>query len=202
MVNTNYAAQLWGCCDRFPLAENQIAGAASATLAFLEFYVTSAVKEELEPELFRKKPMSMFQHKRVFGVAQLPGVEKDVLQWTEKSKHIVVQTHNSWYSLEIMGADNTVKVSMAELYKTLEAIAADAKGRASSALPMQTLTCQDRTKWAHDRNALLKDPVNAASLHAIETSLMATSIMPEKFTYPTEGQRAIHFLVGGDVSVP
>jgi hypothetical protein len=96
MVNTNYAAQLWGCCDRFPIADNQIAGAASATLAFLSWYVISDVKQTVEPELFRKKPMSMFQHGRVFGVAQLPGEEVDVLQWTERSKHIVVQAHNSW----------------------------------------------------------------------------------------------------------
>ena len=111
MVNTNYAAQLWGWCDRFPLAEDQLSGAASATLAFLEFYALSDVEQKVEPELFRKKPMSMFQHQRVFGVAQLPGEECDRLQWTSRPKHIVVQAQNSWYSVEVMGADNKVAIT-------------------------------------------------------------------------------------------
>jgi hypothetical protein len=50
-----------------------------------------------------------------------------------------------------MAEDDSIKMSMADLYKTFEAIVADAAGRESSALPVQTLTCQERTKWAIDR---------------------------------------------------
>lgn len=154
--------------------EDNISGAAAATAAFAQWYIQTELKQDIEPELMRRKPLSMFQHGRVFSVNQTPGEQCDTLDWTTGMKHVVVLANNHWYTLDVVTADNTV-VPYPSLYKAYKAIHDDAFGPNAEPKPaVQALSTGERTLWAQQRAQLLSESAaNRASVQVIETALFA-----------------------------
>eukprot|EP00753_Platysulcus_tardus_P020098 PLAT7745.1.p1 GENE.PLAT7745.1~~PLAT7745.1.p1 ORF type:complete len:657 (-),score=282.45 PLAT7745.1:88-1803(-) len=132
--------------------------------------------EALPPDrLSADLPLCMEQFKHVFATARLPGLGVDELRtWSgaDRPDHVLVLRKGHAFKLNVYADRKRRKpLSLASLAQQCGRIIkqADALGAAES--PVGLMTAADRDSWAAERDRLLQDDSNAASLLAVESSL-------------------------------
>lgn len=126
--------------------------------------------------LFHAVPIDMSYYSLIFGSSRIPGETEDTLFHESSPRHIAVVYHNQWFQVEVIdqhGQPYNLREIMASLQCVID--------RGDSLLhdspvelypPIGVLTTSPRSTWATNRSYLSKrSPVNASSLHVIESAL-------------------------------
>ncbi|XP_061677774.1 carnitine O-palmitoyltransferase 1, liver isoform isoform X3 [Syngnathoides biaculeatus] len=111
-------------------------------------------------------PMCSAQYERMFNTSRIPGVDTDILQHTNESKHIAVY-HKGRFFKVWMFYDGRLLLPR-EIEQQMERILADKSEPMPGEEKLAALTAGDRTPWAKCRNTYFSRGKNKQSLDAIE----------------------------------
>lgn len=128
-------------------------------------------------ELEQDKNQCMAGFARQFGTAKIPKKDRDVLESTPRSSHIVVTKGNQFYQLNVLSPDGKQLLSQADLEKQLETILNYSDKNEHDDVDISTLTAENRDTWAQIRDELIAHhPVNAESLSVIDSALFVLAL--------------------------
>jgi carnitine O-acetyltransferase len=159
------------------LATPQVARAAQL-IASAARYKLAVDAEAVPPAVRRGQPLSMVQHRYLFGTTRIPGTVRDTVRAGAPpgTRHILVFVRGAMFLLDVLRPDGTVYPQSA-LVEALLALRAAAPRRGQG---VGALTSKARAEWAGSRQALLAaDPGNAAALDAVETALFCVALEDE-----------------------
>ncbi|XP_077372126.1 carnitine O-palmitoyltransferase 1, liver isoform isoform X2 [Festucalex cinctus] len=163
MVNSNYYAMDF--LYVFPTSI-QAARAGNAIHAIM-LYRRKLDRAQMKPlMLLNTIPMCSAQYERMFNTSRVPGVDTDILQHTNESKHIAVY-HKGRFFKVWMFYDGRLLLPR-EIEQQMERILADKSEPAPGEERLAALTAGDRTPWAKSRNTYFSRGRNKQSLDAIE----------------------------------
>ena len=117
------------------------------------------------------------QHRFVFGTVRLPGLRKDRLVRTHRPTHFVVSHRGRLHHLPLPETA-WPRAAARKLEPLFQAIIAGREPDEAVA----ALTSLSRPDWFHCRRRLRRDPVNAASLRAVETAAFFLCLEPDLVT--------------------
>ncbi|KAF8514213.1 acyltransferase ChoActase/COT/CPT [Hysterangium stoloniferum] len=135
--------------------------------------------QQLEPEKVRHVPLAMSSYKWLFNACRYPVKPADTAQKfdPEKNNHVVFVRKNKFYEVPITEGGQTL--STAELEAQIEKVI-ELAGE-EKAMPVGSLTGENRDTWADAREALLlASPINASSLKRIESAIIVVSLDDSK----------------------
>ncbi|XP_053283297.1 carnitine O-palmitoyltransferase 1, liver isoform isoform X1 [Pleuronectes platessa] len=164
MVNSNYYAMDF--LYVFPTSI-QAARAGNAIHAIM-LYRRKLDRAQIKPIylLANKVPLCSAQWERMFNTTRVPGLETDVLQHTNESKHIAVYHKGRFYKVW-MFYDGRLLLPR-EIEQQMERILADTSEPQKGEERLAALTAGERTPWANAREAFFSRGKNKQSLDAIE----------------------------------
>ncbi|KAM9807974.1 carnitine O-palmitoyltransferase 1, liver isoform 1-T1 [Neosynchiropus ocellatus] len=164
MVNSNYYAMDFLYVFPTPI---QAARAANAIHAIM-LYRRKLDRAQIKPIylLANKVPLCSAQWERMFNTTRLPGLETDVLQHMNESKHIAVFHKGRFYKVW-MFYDGRLLLPR-EIEQQMEKILADRSEPQPGEEKLAALTAGERTPWAKAREEYFKSGKNKQSLDAIE----------------------------------
>ncbi|XP_060933026.1 carnitine O-palmitoyltransferase 1, liver isoform isoform X1 [Limanda limanda] len=164
MVNSNYYAMDF--LYVFPTSI-QAARAGNAIHAIM-LYRRKLDRAQIKPIylLANKVPLCSAQWERMFNTTRVPGLETDVLQHTNESKHIAVYHKGRFYKVW-MFYDGRLLLPR-EIEQQMERILADTSEPQEGEERLAALTAGERTPWANTREAFFSRGKNKHSLDAIE----------------------------------
>ncbi|XP_061628497.1 carnitine O-palmitoyltransferase 1, liver isoform isoform X3 [Phyllopteryx taeniolatus] len=164
MVNSNYYAMDF--LYVFPTSI-QAARAGNAIHAIM-LYRRKLDRAQIKPIylLANKVPLCSAQWERMFNTTRIPGLETDILQHTNESKHIAVY-HKGRFFKVWMFYDGRLLLPR-EIEQQMERILADKSEPLPGEERLAALTAGDRTPWAKCRDAHFGRGKNKQSLDAIE----------------------------------
>jgi carnitine O-palmitoyltransferase 2 len=188
--------------DPVDAKNTQSARTSSLITASIGFYRTLR-DEMLEPDVFHTKPekseamwfkklaaatprklswfvgfafgayaLDMSQYKNLFHSTRIPVAGKDELLLSPDSKHIVIQRGSHFYAVDVLDSAGNM-IDPAVVAGHVEAIC---KQPIVKTNPLGVLTTMNRDEWAKVRKQLIVDPVNAKSLHLIDSALFAVTL--------------------------
>ncbi|KAI8998120.1 acyltransferase ChoActase/COT/CPT [Gaertneriomyces semiglobifer] len=142
--------------------------AAALITGALEFK-RLVVEQDLKPELFKGKALSMDQYQWMFNTCRIPRIPSDQTRVDDpaRNSHVVVIRKNQFFSFDTRHADGR-QLSTAEIEKQIQAIYQQAGDHSTPAVG--ALTSENRDIWTKTREELVQSPVNRASLDAIESA--------------------------------
>ncbi|TRY77592.1 hypothetical protein DNTS_024419 [Danionella cerebrum] len=111
-------------------------------------------------------PMCSSQYERMFNTSRIPGVETDVLQHVNESKHIAV-FHNGRFFKVWMFYDGRLLMPR-EIEQQMERILNDTSEPQPGEELLAALTAGDRVPWAKARSQFFSQGKNKQSLDAVE----------------------------------
>ncbi|KJE90270.1 carnitine palmitoyltransferase 2 [Capsaspora owczarzaki ATCC 30864] len=161
---------------------NGLARATSLTMATLRF-IRKMRTAGLEPDMNGDTPYDMSQYDKLFNTTRIPVKDRDTLATYPTSRHIVVMTRGSIYSIDVMSNDHKI-ISESALQAQLTLVIADSKKLAATSLPhngaerdVGALTAMQRNDWASARAQLeAHHPTNKATLAKIDSALFVVSL--------------------------
>ncbi|XP_054476819.1 carnitine O-palmitoyltransferase 1, liver isoform isoform X2 [Anoplopoma fimbria] len=163
MVNSNYYAMDF--LYVFPTSI-QAARAGNAIHAIM-LYRRKLDRAQLKPlMLLGTIPMCSAQYESMFNSSRVPGVETDILQHVNDSKHIAVYHKGRFYKVW-MFYDGRLLLPR-EIEQQMERILADKSEPLPGEERLAALTAGDRTPWANARETYFARGKNKQSLDAIE----------------------------------
>ncbi|XP_034445095.1 carnitine O-palmitoyltransferase 1, liver isoform isoform X1 [Hippoglossus hippoglossus] len=164
MVNSNYYAMDF--LYVFPTSI-QAARAGNAIHAIM-VYRRKLDRAQIKPIylLANKVPLCSAQWERMFNTTRVPGLETDILQHTNESKHIAVYHKGRFYKVW-MFYDGRLLLPR-EIEQQMERILADSSEPQAGEERLAALTAGERTPWATAREAFFSRGKNKQSLDAIE----------------------------------
>ncbi|XP_077425137.1 carnitine O-palmitoyltransferase 1, liver isoform isoform X1 [Vanacampus margaritifer] len=164
MVNSNYYAMDF--LYVFPTSI-QAARAGNAIHAIM-IYRRKLDRAQIKPIylLANKVPLCSAQWERMFNTTRIPGLETDILQHTNETKHIAVY-HKGRFFKVWMFYDGRLLLPR-EIEQQMERILADKSEPAPGEERLAALTAGDRTPWAKSRETHFSRGKNKQSLDAIE----------------------------------
>ncbi|XP_034390384.1 carnitine O-palmitoyltransferase 1, liver isoform isoform X2 [Cyclopterus lumpus] len=163
MVNSNYYAMDF--LYVFPTSI-QAARAGNAIHAIM-LYRRKLDRAQVQPlMLLHTIPMCSAQYECMFNSSRVPGVETDVLQHVNDSKHIAVY-HKGRFFKVWMFYDGRLLLPR-EIEQQMERILADSSEPLPGEEKLAALTAGDRTPWAKARETYFGRGKNKNSLDAIE----------------------------------
>ncbi|XP_068459142.1 carnitine O-palmitoyltransferase 1, liver isoform isoform X2 [Clinocottus analis] len=163
MVNSNYYAMDF--LYVFPTSI-QAARAGNAIHAIM-LYRRKLDRAQIKPlMLLHTIPMCSAQYESMFNSSRIPGVETDVLQHVNDSKHIAVY-HKGRFFKVWMFYDGRVLLPR-EIEQQMARILADTSEPVPGEERLAALTAGDRTPWAKARESYFVRGKNKQSLDAIE----------------------------------
>ena len=121
-----------------------------------------------------RQPLCQTQHRYAFGTVRLPGLRRDRIRRTNLLSHFIVAHAGKFYALPLPdGASPAAEIACLE--PQLRVILADRRtSRGTGAL-----TSLPRAEWHRCRRRLRRDPVNRASLRAMETASFVVCLEPD-----------------------
>ncbi len=150
--------------------------------------------------LERGQPLSMVQHRHLFGTTRVPGrlVDRVRTPYSEETpgpataRHILVLARGHLYRLDVVGPDGPYPApTLAAALRDIDDAAAADRGQG-----LGSLTTLARADWAAVRDDLVDArPANAALLETIETALFAVALDPGT---PVDQEAACRELLAGD----
>ncbi|XP_068579716.1 carnitine O-palmitoyltransferase 1, liver isoform isoform X2 [Cebidichthys violaceus] len=163
MVNSNYYAMDF--LYVFPTSI-QAARAGNAIHAIM-LYRRKLDRAQIKPlMLLHTIPMCSAQYESMFNSSRVPGVDTDVLQHVNDSKHIAVY-HKGRFFKVWMFYDGRLLLPR-EIEQQMERILADNNEPLPGEERLAALTAGDRTPWANARETYFGRGKNKQSLDAIE----------------------------------
>jgi carnitine O-acetyltransferase len=159
------------------LATPQVARAAQLITSATR-YKLAVDAEAVPPAVRRGQPLSMVQHRYLFGTTRIPGTVRDTVRAGAPpgTRHILVFVRGAMFLLDVLRPDGTAYPQSA-VTAALRALLAAAPRRGQE---VGALTSKARADWARSRKALLAaDPGNAAALDAVETALFCVALEDE-----------------------
>ena len=147
-------------------------------------------------EKLRGAPLDMHQFTRVFGMTRIPKDGCDELQQTSDARHIVVMRRGAIYKMVIYD-DDGYPLPLSTLQAQLETIMEMSRTifESEDEPPISVLTSMERDEWASERERLLQNTINRASLSAIEGALFCLALDDKCPNSKEEVARLCH---GGD----
>lgn len=129
---------------------------------------------EHRSEIEAKQPLCRTQDRYAFGTVRLPGLRRDRVRQTSLLRHFIVAHAGRFYALPLPDGDS-LAAEIACLEPQLQAILADRRTSSGTG----ALTCLPRAEWHRCRRRLRRDPVNRASLRAMETASFVVCLEPD-----------------------
>lgn len=155
--------------------QNTSLRAASLIYASVNFF--DREKEgKLEPDFIKGIPVGMEQYKRLFCASRIPGISIDSIKHAN-SNNVVVACNGTFYSIDFKTNKN--RPDLNAIFNTLNAIENDAYMNPDKN-SIAVLTCGERTKWAINRELIIKSKINLESISEIERSVLFVSIEKEE----------------------
>ncbi|XP_072525384.1 carnitine O-palmitoyltransferase 1, liver isoform isoform X1 [Salminus brasiliensis] len=164
MVNSNYYAMDF--LYVFP-THLQAARAGNAIHSAM-LYRRKLDRAQIKPVylLENKVPLCSAQWERMFNTSRIPGVETDVIQHVNESKHIVVY-HKGRFFKVWMFYDGRLLYPR-EIEQQMERILADTSEPQPGEMTLPALTAGDRVPWAKARTEFFSKGKNKQALDAVE----------------------------------
>ncbi|XP_041651053.1 carnitine O-palmitoyltransferase 1, liver isoform isoform X1 [Cheilinus undulatus] len=164
MVNSNYYAMDFLYVFPTPI---QAARAGNAIHAIM-LYRRKLDRAQIKPIylLANKVPLCSAQWERMFNTTRIPGLETDVVQHMNESKHIAVY-HKGRFFKVWMFYDGRLLLPR-EIEQQMERILADKSEPLPGEEKLAALTAGERTPWAKAREAYFSRGKNKQALDAIE----------------------------------
>ncbi|XP_046459973.1 carnitine O-acetyltransferase-like isoform X1 [Daphnia pulex] len=122
---------------------------------------------KLEQDYLGKSPLDMSQYTKVFSGCRIPGLTVDSIRHTSGSNHIIVVHNNHFFKMVVYGGDGQM-LDDNDILNGLMHIVKNSTGPADG---VGFLTTECRNVWGIVNQELKKDPLNSASLQAIEDSI-------------------------------
>lgn len=161
------------CVDPRHPADDPATRAAEVAARTLD-YVHKLWTETLPPETVgrNKAPIDMTLCRRIFGAARTPGLLKDRIDvyTPEQSRHLFVMRKGRYFGVEAYDPATGRTASVEDLRAAFQRII-DWTDASEAQEPVAVLTTERRPVWALERQRLLGDPANAATLEMIETAI-------------------------------
>ncbi|MCI4665894.1 MAG: choline/carnitine O-acyltransferase [Neomegalonema sp.] len=168
LINSNFGISV----DAGSAADDPATRAAEVAARTVDF-VHQLWAETLPPETVgrNKAPIDMSLYRRIFGAARNPGLEKDeiAVHAHDQARHIFAMRKGRYFAIEALGPDGR-KATVEDLRVAFQRII-DWTDASAAQEPVAVLTTERRPVWALERQRLLADPVNAATLEMIETAM-------------------------------
>jgi hypothetical protein len=173
-INSNVTGYLFAEARK---SWGQAFSAAACAHGALRFHV--ALLEGTVPVVTARggKPTCMDQYTRMFSLNRVPGETEDVLvKYGEgDSRHIAVVAGRRIYTVRVLDERRRL-IPLELLQASMSAIKAEAAALGDCRRPICVLSGTDRTVWARARNTLASDELNARSLAALESAILAVSL--------------------------
>ncbi|XP_059190782.1 carnitine O-palmitoyltransferase 1, liver isoform isoform X2 [Centropristis striata] len=171
MVNSNYYAMDF--LYVFPTSL-QAARAGNAIHAIM-LYRRKLDRAQIKPlMLLHTIPMCSAQYERMFNTSRVPGVDTDILQHMNESKHIAVY-HKGRYFKVWMFYDGRLLLPR-EIEQQMERILADKSEPLPGEEKLAALTAGERTPWAKARESYFSRGRNKQSLDIIEKAAFVVTL--------------------------
>ncbi len=169
LINSNF-----GICVDPRHGEDDPATRAAEVAARTIDFVHKLWTETLPPETVGrdKTPLDMSLFRRIFGAARTPGLLKDSIDVypPERSKHLFVMRKGRYFAVEAYDPAKGRTATVEDLRAAFQRVV-DWTEAADAQEPVAVLTTERRPVWALERQRLLGDPSNAATLEMIETAI-------------------------------
>ncbi|XP_056272841.1 carnitine O-palmitoyltransferase 1, liver isoform isoform X2 [Pseudoliparis swirei] len=171
MVNSNYYAM-----DFLYVFPTSIQAArAGNSIHAIMLYRRKLDRAQVKPLMLQNTiPMCSAQYECMFNTSRVPGVETDVLQHVNDSKHIAVY-HKGRYFKVWMFYDGRLLLPR-EIEQQMERILADSSEPLPGEEKLAALTAGDRTPWAKARETYFGRGKNKNSLDAIEKAAFCVTL--------------------------
>ncbi|TNN87959.1 Carnitine O-palmitoyltransferase 1, liver isoform [Liparis tanakae] len=171
MVNSNYYAM-----DFLYVFPTSIQAArAGNSIHAIMLYRRKLDRAQVKPLMLQNTiPMCSAQYECMFNTSRVPGVETDVLQHVNDSKHIAVY-HKGRYFKVWMFYDGRLLLPR-EIEQQMERILADGSEPLPGEEKLAALTAGDRTPWAKARETYFGRGKNKNSLDAIEKAAFCVTL--------------------------
>ncbi|XP_057381809.1 carnitine O-acetyltransferase-like [Daphnia carinata] len=122
---------------------------------------------KLEQDYLGKNPLDMSQYTKVFNGCRIPGLKTDTIRHALDSNHIIVVHNNQFFKL-VVYKENGQVLDDRDILDGLNCVTDKSNGPSAG---VGFLTTESRNVWGIAHEELNKDPVNRASLKAIEDSI-------------------------------
>ncbi|XDV52614.1 hypothetical protein PO909_021327 [Leuciscus waleckii] len=163
MVNSNYYAMDF----LFVIPTSIQAARAGNSIHALMMYRRKLDRAQIKPLMVLNTiPMCSSQYERMFNTSRTPGVEADVLQHVNESKHIAVFHKGRFYKVW-MFYDGRLLLPR-EIEQQIERILMDKSEPQPGEEMLAALTAGDRVPWAKARTQFFSRGKNKQSLDAVE----------------------------------
>lgn len=148
---------------------------AVTTLQVVTRYYEMICNETLPPDMIQDMvPVCMESVRFMLGGCRIPGIHADTLTVCKNSRHVVVISKGVYFRLDVYVDDKRTGrrrlCSKPEFKRQLEYILQQTAG-VTDINAVAALTADNRTEWAKNRQLLLQNAVNAATLKDIETAI-------------------------------
>uniref|UniRef100_A0A8C4EBK5 carnitine O-palmitoyltransferase n=1 Tax=Dicentrarchus labrax TaxID=13489 RepID=A0A8C4EBK5_DICLA len=171
MVNSNYYAMDF----LYVFPTNIQAARAGNAIHAIMLYRRKLDRGQVKPlMLLHTVPMCSAQYERMFNTSRVPGVDTDILQHMNESKHIAVY-HKGRYFKVWMFYDGRLLLPR-EIEQQMERILADQSEPLPGEERLAALTAGERTPWASARETYFSRGKNKQSLDAIEKAAFVVTL--------------------------
>ncbi|XP_076819052.1 carnitine O-palmitoyltransferase 1, liver isoform-like [Clavelina lepadiformis] len=158
----------------YPPKRKQCAIAANQTYHYMRFY--QLIQSRTLPPLLVQDlvPICSHRYRYLYSCTRTPGQVMDDLKTYEDSKHIVVFRKGIMYRVEMFASDVSGEESLLsgiEIQKLFESIIDDTTDVAETQWNPSVFTGLNRTVWSQEREKLMNNSINKASLHDVESAI-------------------------------
>ncbi|CAG9785597.1 unnamed protein product [Diatraea saccharalis] len=141
--------------------------------------------------LFKAFPLDMSQFQGLFGATRIPQLNKDKILRDPSSKHVVVQKNGNFYIFDLFDVNGNL-LSPGEILGNL--IQIDNDTTPFNEHPLGILTCQNRDKWAKQRE-YLEATGNKSVLNKIDSAIL-NLVLDKEVLNDDKHQILKHYLHG------
>ncbi|XP_056595432.1 carnitine O-palmitoyltransferase 1, liver isoform isoform X1 [Triplophysa dalaica] len=182
MVNSNYYAMDF--LYAFP-THLQAARAGNA-IHSLMIYRRKLDRAQIKPRFLLKDyvPLCSAQWERMYNTSRIPGLETDILQHVNESKHIAVYHKGRIYKVW-MFYDGRLLLPR-EIEQQMERILADKSEPQPGEELLPALTAGDRVPWAKARSQFFSKGKNKQSLDAVEKAAFFVTLDDSEQRYEAD----------------
>uniref|UniRef100_A0A8C1D845 carnitine O-palmitoyltransferase n=1 Tax=Cyprinus carpio carpio TaxID=630221 RepID=A0A8C1D845_CYPCA len=181
MVNSNYYAMDF----LYVIPTTRPAARAGNSIHAIMMYRRKLDRAQIKPLMVLNTiPLCSSQYERMFNTSRVPGVESDVLQHMNESKHIAVYHKGRFYKVW-MFYDGRLLLPR-EVEQQIERILADKSEPQPGEELLAALTAGDRIPWAKARSQFFSRGKNKQSLDAVEKAAFFVTLDDSEQRYDPE----------------
>lgn len=181
MVNSNYYAMDF----LYVIPTTRQAARAGNSIHAIMMYRRKLDRAQIKPLMVLNTiPMCSSQYERMFNTSRVPGVETDVLQHMNESKHIAVYNKGRFFKMW-MFYDGRLLLPR-EIEQQIERILADKSEPQPGEELLAALTAGDRVPWAKARSQFFRQGKNKQSLDAVEKAAFFVTLDDTEQRYDPE----------------